>query len=235
MIKPFSKYLIVILGLLSLTSHSQDEAAISLTDSLYREDQFYFGITYNISSSVPSGINPLGVSGGFQLGYLRDMTVKDRRNIAVVIGAGISIDQYGQNLLIDNNPNGGSTFSVIEDTNMVSYNRLSTIVFEAPIEFRWRGSTPSVYKFWRVYTGIRFGYVISHKAVYKDPVNKIKITDIPELEKFRMTATLGLGYSTFNFHVQYSINPLFSDLAKTNTGEQVAFIPLKLGFILYIL
>jgi len=235
MIRPFNKYLILLFGLLSLSGYSQDETTIAVEDSLYREDQFYFGITYNIASSAPSGVSTLGISGGLQLGFLRDMPVNARRNVAVAIGAGISIDQYGQNLLIDKAPTGESIFSVIENTNSISYNRLSTIVIEAPVELRWRGSTPSIYKFWRVYSGIRFGYVISHKAVYKDPNTRIRISDIPELDKFRMTATLGIGYSTFNFQVQYGINPLFSDSAITGTGEQVEFIPLKLGFILYIL
>ncbi len=235
MIKRFNKYLLLLFGLLTLSGYSQDELAISVEDSLYREDQFYFGITYNIGTSAPSGVSALGVSGGLQLGFLRDMPVNARRNVAVAIGAGISIDQYGQNLLIDKGPTGETIFSVIENTNSISYNRLSTIVIEAPVELRWRGSTPSIYKFWRVYSGVRFGYVISHKANYKGPDTRIKITDIPELEKFRMTATLGVGYSTFNFHVQYGINPMFSDSAKTDTGEPVDFFPLKLGFILYIL
>lgn len=235
MLKLFSKYILFLFGLLTLSGYSQDEETISVIDSLYREDQFYFGITYNLSTSVPKGVNPLGISGGLQLGFIRDMPVNKRRNIALGIGAGLSFDQYGQNLLIDSDPNGNSTFSVIENTNSVSYNRLSTIVFEAPVELRWRGSTPSIYKFWRVYSGIRFGYVVSHKAAYKDSNTRIKINDISELEKFRMTATLGVGYSTFNFQVQYGINSLFSDSAITDTGERVNFFPLKLGFILYIL
>lgn len=235
MLKPFNKYILLLFGLLTLSGYSQDEEIISVIDSLYREDQFYFGITYNLSTSMPSGVNELGISGGLQLGFIRDMPVNKRRNIAVGIGAGISIDQYGQNLLIDIDPNGNSVFSVIENTNSIIYNRLSTIVFEAPLELRWRGSTPSIYKFWRVYSGIRFGYVISHKASFKDFNTRIKITDIPEFEKFRITATLGVGYSTFNFHVQYGINPMFTNSAMTDTGEQVDFFPLKLGFILYML
>jgi hypothetical protein len=233
--KRFNKYLLLLFGFVTLSGYSQDEASISISDSLYREDQFYLGITYNLSTLVPSGVNELGISGGLQLGYLRDMPINERRNVAVGIGAGLSIDQYGQNLLIEKGPTGESIFTVIEDTDLVSYNRLSTIVLEAPLEFRWRGSTPSIYKFWRVYSGIRFGYVISHKASFKDANTRIKITDIPELNKFRMVATLGVGYSTFNFHVQYGINPMFSDSAMTDTGEQVGFFPLKLGFILYIL
>jgi hypothetical protein len=235
MIKTFYKYVLILMGLFAVSGYSQDESTNLVVDSLYREDQFYFGITYNINTSVPSGVSALGISGGLQLGYLRDMPINKQRNIAIGIGAGISIDQYGQNLLIEKGTTGKSIFSVINNTSSVSYNRLSAIVVEAPIELRWRGSTPSIYKFWRIYSGMRFGYVISHKAAYKDTDTRIKITDISELEKFRMTATLGIGYSTFNFHVQYGINPLFSDSAKTDTGEQVDFFPLKLGFIMYIL
>ena len=235
MIRHLLRYSFIVFGLLSLSGYSQEDKSITVIDSLYREDQFYFGITYNLSNSTPTGVNPLGVSGGLQVGFIRDMPVNNQRNIAIGIGAGFSIDQFGQNLLIEKGPNGEGIYSVIDDTNLVSYNRLSTFVVEAPIELRWRGSTPTSYKFWRVYGGMRFGYVMAHKAVFKDPNTKIKLTDISELEKFRMTAAIGVGYSTFNFHVQYGINPLFSDSARTDTGEQVGFYPLKLGFILYIL
>lgn len=228
-------YILFILGLFVLEGFAQDIVQKKETDSLYREDQFYFGVTYNIVTSVPNGVNKLGISGGLQVGYLRDMPINKRRNIAIGLGAGLSIDQYGQNLLIARNPSGDTSFSIIDDTNEISYNRLNTFVVEAPLEFRWRSSTPESYKFWRIHSGIRIGYVFHHKASFKESGVKITSKDIPELEKLRLGATLGLGYSTFNFYVYYSINPMFVDHTLADTGEKVDFRPIKLGLILYIL
>ena len=94
-----------------------------VVDSLYREDQFYFGITYNINTSVPSGVSALGISGGLQLGYLRDMPINKQRNIAIGIGAGISIDQYGQNLLIEKGTTGMfmSEYEDVEESPFTNY------------------------------------------------------------------------------------------------------------------
>ena len=35
-------------------------------DLLYREDQFYIGVSYNVFAFTPTGINPEGISAGFQ-------------------------------------------------------------------------------------------------------------------------------------------------------------------------
>ena len=37
-------------------------------DSLYREDQFYIGITYNLLLNTPPGVRSRGLSGGIQGG-----------------------------------------------------------------------------------------------------------------------------------------------------------------------
>ena len=47
-----------------------------------------------------SGVKSRGLSGGIQFGYLRDMPINERRNVAIAIGLGLSFDQFGQNLFI---------------------------------------------------------------------------------------------------------------------------------------
>ena len=105
--------LMILIGIFSIEGFTQNIIPKTETDSLYREDQFYFGVTYNLVTSVPGGVNKLGISGGLQVGYLRDMPINEQRNIAIAVGAGLSIDQYGQNLLIVKNPSGGTSFSII--------------------------------------------------------------------------------------------------------------------------
>ena len=57
-------------------------------DSLYREDEFYFGITYNYLQNAPSGFSQTGFSTGINLGFLRDMPINKTRTIAIAAGFG---------------------------------------------------------------------------------------------------------------------------------------------------
>lgn len=203
-------------------------------DSLYREDQFFVGVTYNLLSNVPSGVGIRGLSGGIQFGYLRDMPINKRRNVAVALGAGLSFDRYGQNLAIGEDSNGETIFTVLDGSIDYNTNRFSTAMIEAPFELRWRTSSPEIYKFWRVHAGFRVGYVYWYQSVLKQTGQTISQTKIPEFDRIRMGATLSFGYNTFNFYVYYSVNPFFKDSVTTN-GQEVEFKSIKIGLLFYIL
>ena len=203
-------------------------------DLCYREDQFYIGVSYNVFAFTPSGMNPEGISAGFQFGFLRDFPINKRRNLAIAIGAGFSYDQFGQNLFINENEQGTTSFEILASNQDFLRNRLSISVVEAPIEFRWRSSTPSNYKFWRVYAGFRLGYTVWNQSSLKRFDETVKIQNITELEKLRMGASLSLGYNKFNLFAYYSINPFFNEDAVTNDGQKVNFHGIKMGLIFYI-
>tara|TARA_B100001059_G_scaffold24013_1_gene19322 strand:+ start:498 stop:1196 length:699 start_codon:yes stop_codon:yes gene_type:complete len=203
-------------------------------DLCYREDQFYIGVSYNVFAFTPSGMNPEGISAGFQFGFLRDFPINKRRNLAIAIGAGFSYDQFGQNLFINENGQGTTSFEILTSNQDFLRNRLSLSVVEAPIEFRWRSSTPSNYKFWRVYAGFRLGYTVWNQSSLKRFNETVKIQNITELEKLRMGASLSLGYNKFNLFAYYSINPFFNEDAVTNDGQKVNFHGIKVGLIFYI-
>ncbi len=203
-------------------------------DLCYREDQFYIGVSYNVFAFTPSGMNPEGISAGFQFGFLRDFPINKRRNLAIAIGAGFSYDQFGQNLFINENGQGTTSFEILTSNQDFLRNRLSLSVVEAPIEFRWRSSTPSNYKFWRVYAGFRLGYTVWNQSSLKRFDETVKIQNITELEKLRMGASLSLGYNKFNLFAYYSINPFFNEDAVTNDGQKVNFHGIKVGLIFYI-
>ncbi len=203
-------------------------------DLCYREDQFYIGVSYNVFAFTPSGMNPEGISAGFQFGFLRDFPINKRRNLAIAIGAGFSYDQFGQNLFINENGQGTTSFEILASNQDFLRNRLSLSVVEAPIEFRWRSSTPSNYKFWRVYAGFRLGYTVWNQSSLKRFDETVKIQNITELEKLRMGASLSLGYNKFNLFAYYSINPFFNEDAVTNDGQKVNFHGIKMGLIFYI-
>lgn len=215
-------------------NQSQDTIAQRSVDSLYREDQIYLGVTYNLLLDMPSGASARGISGGLQAGFVRDMPINKRRNVSVAVGAGLAYDYFGQNLFIGENTDGSSIFKVLDSDADYSKNRLGMASVEAPIEFRWRTSTPTEYRFWRIYTGVRVGYAFYYKASFKGGGNTVTSTKIPEFQPLRLSATLGFGYNTFNFFAAYSINPFFKD-AYTDEGEKVDFRTLKVGLMFYIL
>src|SRR5690554_2124146 len=232
-----TKYFWLLL-LLPIVAISQNEpvytSELTKGDLRYREDQFYFGITYNILVNSPPGMSSRGLSGGLQGGFLRDMPINKRRNIAIAAGLGLTYDQYGQNLFIGEDANGKTIFSVLDSDIDFTQNRFALAMIEVPIELRWRTSTPTEYRFWRVYAGARIGYAYWYQSTYKEPGNDEKTSRISEFNPLRIAASLSLGYNTFNFYASYSINPLFDD-AITEKEDKIDMNTLKVGLMFYIL
>lgn len=227
--------LITLIFLISgLAVFAQDSLPRPSVDSLYREDQFYIGANYNVPLNLPSGASTRGLTGGFQFGFLRDMPINKQRNLAIAIGAGFAVDQFGQNLFIGETPSDETIFMVLDESVDYTRNRFSMASVEVPFEFRWRTSTPVKYSFWRVYPGFRVGYAFWYKSTFKQPGNNVNQTKLPEFNPLRLSATLSAGYGNFNFFASYSLNTFFTE-AETVDGEAVDFRALKVGLIFYIL
>lgn len=201
-------------------------------DSLYREDQFYVGFSFNLITNKPDAISQESFSGGVNLGFIRDMPLNERRNVAIGLGLGWGIDSYGQNLRITKTASGATDFQALQDIDYDT-NRYTTQQFELPLEFRWRTSTPQSYKFWRIYSGVRLGYIYNFRSNYKENSDRTIINDVSELNKFRAGATFTFGYNTFNFHFYYSLIPFFKDASLQNEALEVS--TLKIGLTFYIL
>ena len=212
-----------------------DSLTVKSIDSLYREDQFYFGFTFNLLLNKPSGVDQSGLSGGLHMGFIRDMPINKRRNVAIGLGIGYSFNSYGQSLFIGERE--GTNQSIYSSLDGIDYdrNRFSTHIIEAPLEFRWRTSTADDHKFYRVYAGVRVGYLYHFKSAFVDGSGTFNQTDLPELERLRIAATLSFGWNTVNFFFNYNINPLFTDDAVIENGETVGLNPFKIGLMFYIL
>ena len=113
-------------------------------------------------------------------------------------------------------------------------NKFSTQLVELPIELRWRTSTPEEYKFWRIYAGVKFGYIVASKAKSKGGGETIKISNLDAIEKLRYGLTLSIGYSTWNVNLYYGLNPIFDDSVIIN-GEKTDIRIVKIGLKFYIL
>ncbi|WP_438962934.1 outer membrane beta-barrel protein [Nonlabens sp.] len=234
--------LVLFFGLLfTLTALAQDNArnvkdnAIpTVVDSLYREDQFYIGLSFNLVNNGPSGFSQNGFSGGLHLGFIRDMPINKRRNKAIGIGLGISTNSYNSNLFIGEDSDGTSIYSILDGSVVYDSNRLNTNHIEMPIQYRWRTSTASNTNFWRIYTGVKLSYIYYYRARFEQVNNTVIQTDIPELNRLRYAATLTLGNGSFNAFVHYNLNTLFNKDAQIN-GEAIHFQPIKFGIEFYLL
>lgn len=235
------KLILILLFCLPFSSFSQEEeeqykipdSVPFSIDSLYREDQFYAGFHFNLVTNKPSNISQESFSGGINLGFIRDFPLNERRNIALGIGLGWSINTYGQNLFIDKAEDGSTIFESLDGDADYNTNRFTTQLIEAPVEFRWRTSTPETYKFWRIYTGMKFGYMYNFRSRYRDAESEIIINRLQELDRLRLGATFTFGYNTFNFQFYYALNPFFKD-AEVD-GEELNLTTLKIGLTFYIL
>ncbi|WP_412561794.1 porin family protein [Winogradskyella sp. MIT101101] len=200
----------------------------------YREDQFYVSITYNLLNIKPNGVNQNGFSSGFHLGFIRDMPVNERRNVAIGLGLGLSSNSYNQNVSILET-NNDISYNIIDESEVnVSKNKFTTYLVEVPLEFRWRTSTATDYSFWRIYSGFKLGYLFYNSTKFKSDNGDEKLTNVEDFNKLQYGLTLSVGYGTWNFHVYYGLNSIFDNSAKLN-GQSIDMKSLKIGLMFYIL
>ena len=226
---------LVVLGfiLLPFVLRAQEDAVVVI-DSLYREDQFYGGVTYNVLSKAPKEFSQSGFSGSYHLGFIRDMPINKNRNFAFGIGLGLSSNSYNQNLLIDKDNTGKISYTLLENGSTYTKNKFTSYVIECPFEIRWRTSTFTEYNFWRIYAGFKLGYVFAHNTKFKGDMGKIKHNNISHFNDLQYGLTLSVGYNTWNIHCHYTINPIFSKEAQLN-GNTIDMNALKIGVMFYIL
>ena len=231
-----NKLILFVTTLFALVGFAQDQSNEVIMDSLdnkYREDQFYLGVTYNLLGNKPDGLAQNGFSTGIQLGYIRDFPINKRRNIAIGIGLGYSYNSINQNLQILESGQGQLSYQIVSN-DMFRSNRLSLHLVELPIEFRWRTSTAKAFSFWRIYTGIKFGYVFVSKYSFKGDPEDITINNVQGINDLQYGLTFSAGYDKINVNFYYGLSSLFEDSAKLNNGNIDSNL-VKIGLIIYIL
>jgi hypothetical protein len=202
-------------------------------DSLYREDQFYFGFTLNTLQDKPVGLTQDKFSSGFSLGFLRDMPVNKNRTVAIAPGLGFTYNNYNQNMAITK-PNDSPIYTILDSNISFDRNRFSQFSVDVPVEFRWRSSTFESHKFWRIYGGFKMSYLLYDKSVYQDSQGKIIVSNNKDFSKFQYGAYIVSGYNTINVYAYYGLNSLFQ-AAKTNNNVTINMSVLNIGIMFYIL
>ncbi len=224
----------ILLSSASVFAQRENHFAFPETDSLYREDQFYISGTFHIISDRPSGIVQSGFSGGLHAGFIRDFPINKQRNVALGLGLGYSINVYNHNLILEQ-VNGNTVFRAQTNEESGNTNRFRNQLIEVPLQIRWRTSSPESYKFWRIYAGVRLGYM--HSFTYESENSSgqsIRLKTADGLERLRAGATLTFGFNTFNFHLYYGLNSFFDD-SVVITDEQGGFSAIKIGLMFFIL
>lgn len=203
------------------------------SDSLYREDQFYLGFSFNFLTDLPSEIEQSGFSGGLVFGFIRDMPFNERRNLSIGLGLGFNLNTFGQTLQISRVGDKDNFEPIDADLNYDT-NRFTTNLIEVPVEFRWRSSDVGKLAFWRIYLGFKFGFVLTSKSVYRGPEESFSFRSLDGINELRTSATFTFGYGAVNFFVDASINPIFDGVVDTR-GEEVSIRPIKVGLVFFFL
>lgn len=198
----------------------------TFVDDKYLEDQIYANFTYIGLLNTPSQITKTGFSYGIGLGFIKDLPINKRRNFGIGVGTGYGFSTYYFNVRED-------TESPSEiDSNELRSNKVSMHTIEFPFELRFRTSTSTKYKFWRVYPGIKFAYAFSLNTNLKQREDFL-VEDVVEINKFLYGLTLSTGFNKWNLHVYYGLDNLFSE-AKNNS-YQINIQEIRMGLIFYIL
>ena len=228
---------IVILTCVSsmLFAQQPKEADTTFVDNKYREDQFYLSVTYNLLGKKPREIKQSAFSSGIHFGFIRDFPFNERRNKAVGIGLGLSINSYNQNMLISQDSDGNYTYQIIDENEItIKRNKFTTYLIEIPFQYRWRTSTAKDYNFWRVYSGVKVGYLFHNSSKFKGSMEDVKFSGIDDFNKLQYGLTLSAGYSTWNFSVYYGLNSIFKDTARLD-GKSMDMNSVKIGLMFYVL
>lgn len=224
--------LLLVLVFMPLGIKAQMGSESNSVNPRYLEDQFYFGITYNFLLNQPEGVNQQNLSYGLQGGFIKDIPFNSDRTIGIGIGLGLGLNTYYSNIRATKQL-GEIQYDIINEAEFYKRSKLETHSIELPFEFRWRNSTDSEYKFWRIYAGVKFAYVYDARSKFVSEEQKISFSN-PDAKNLQYGLTLNFGYNSFNAHIYYSLTNLFDDNVALGQ-ESIEMRPLRIGLIFYIL
>lgn len=210
----------------------KDETNDVKIDSLYREDQFYFAFIYNTLQQKPIGLKQQKFSIGLSGGFLRDMPINKLRTKAFATGLGLSYNNYNENLGITGTAK-DAVYTILGSQSNFDKNKFTQLLIDVPLEFRWRTSTYQSYKFWRIYGGLKFSYLVYSKSVLVDDNGKTVITNNDDFNKLLYSLYLSAGFNTLNVYACYGLNPIFKSISVD--GQKINMKSLNVGVIFYIL
>ena len=201
-------------------------------DNKYLEDQFYLGLYYSTLTSSPENYNQNKFSSTLNFGFIRDFPFNNQRNFGIGAGVGMSFSSSNSNLkLSDLN---SSVSGEIVNGEDFTKNKWNTTKIEFPFEVRWRTSTPTSYKFWRVYFGVKTSYLLKSKYKYESLNSNYTLENLP-FRKTQSGITVNAGNNTWNLGLYMGLNPIFNKEFGQNNPNLKDLKEFKLGLVFYIL
>ncbi|MGB5668825.1 MAG: porin family protein [Maribacter sp.] len=225
----------VVLGFLFLcvfSINAQTTSEDDNKDDKYLEDQFYLGITYNFLINKPTDVTQRNLSYGLHGGIIKDLPLNSDRTFALGVGLGYAVNSYYTSMLATDS-NIGIIYAKDDGILGVKRSKIENHLVEMPIELRWRNSSPEEFKFWRVYTGLKLGYIFSARSKLVTESDKTSFNN-SDILRFQYGLMFNFGYNTFNIHIYYSLSNLFNDGVLLES-EEITMKPLRVGLIFYIL
>jgi len=81
---------------------------------LYREDQFYFNVSFNNIQNAPSGLKQNKISSSLAFGFLRDMPINKSRTFSIAAGLGYTKNILNENLYTYDTSNSNNSILAYE-------------------------------------------------------------------------------------------------------------------------
>ena len=191
----------------------------------YFEDQFYLGLAYNSLGGKVEDFKENKFSYSVNYGFIKDIPISKNGKFAFGIGLGLGHNSLNNNLKFNN-----SNFQFAQNVGSIKINRYNFTEFQIPFEIRWRNSTVNDYKFWRIYSGLRYSRVINSKYIFEDNTSNGEMDNLP-IDKDQLGLTLNIGFNTWNISLYQSINSFFNQDINSDINDLKQF---RLGFIFYI-
>jgi len=211
---------------IALTMSAQDSLLVGKS---YFEDQLYISITNNTLVNKPDELKSKGISIGLATGFIKDISLNEKGNIALGIGIGYAYQKFNQNMMIGYD----DTYAIIDGSYL--RNKFEKHSIEIPFEIRIRPqSSPTTYRFWRLYIGAKAGFSFYNRSMFLDDSGKIVTKNIQRINNWYYGPQISIGYNVINLYAFYNVNNLFDNLVLENQSTLNDATFLNIGFQLYI-
>jgi hypothetical protein len=227
-IKIFKVKYALFIFFISFSVFSQEDFKEKI-DSLYREDQMYVTLSLDLIQNKLTDFKQHSLSSGVSLGFLRDMPISKNRRWSIAPGLGYSYNNLKNNIRIEN------SLQEVEYSfnNVFDKNKLVLHQLDVPLEVRWRSSSYTSHKFWRIYTGFKVSYLFASKSEYVSTTESITVRNNNDLSKIKYGTYIAVGNNTGNIYVYYALSPIFNNVTIGN--QDINLSSLNVGFVFYIL
>ena len=195
----------------------------------YREDQIYFSVYYNSLGNELDNFKENKFSSSFNIGFIRDIPISKSGKFALGLGVGYGTNSFNNNMKLSSNDQ--SLYELISNRDAPTINTFNFSEIQFPLEIRWRNSSPSNYKFWRIYAGLKYSKVIQSSFKHDSSQENYKLRNLP-INLDQIGLTLNIGYNTWNIGLYKSLRPFFN---KNIQSLPLGLEQFKVGLIFYIL